>query len=181
MRCSQNLSQKDDLFLMRSALVDSVRGKAWGAVAPPPGSCGLGSVIKSEGLEQLPTAVREREPRRMGPGAVGDGDKGGGLLDSQILASVLDVVHCRWFIPLTSHAPLPQICSLHYTAGIILTSLRSFPYSTLPDSYRIVHWMKYAGFHWANSNPVHKHMTMTTKLCNLIPRMKLNQTHCILN
>lgn len=74
---------------MRSALVDNVLGSAWGAEAPPPGSWGLESLIRSDGLEQFPTAERDSEPRLVTDGMGGDEERGGGLADSQFLASVL--------------------------------------------------------------------------------------------
>lgn len=59
-RCSQNLSQKEERVLIRSALVDRVLGRVDCSGAGP---SILESPISKEGLEQFPTAERLKEPR----------------------------------------------------------------------------------------------------------------------
>lgn len=73
--------------MIRNALVESVRGRVVAAVEPPPpGSSPLLSAMRSEGLEQLPTEDRAKDPRlTVWTVDVGqEADSGGGSKDEGI-------------------------------------------------------------------------------------------------
>lgn len=101
-RSRQNLSQNEVRCLILSTEVDSVLGRAGGC-----SDCGGGEAMSRDGLEQFPTAARDKEPRcdngTPGGGGLegvegGEGDGKSGLSGVARLGDILQrEFHCAHF------------------------------------------------------------------------------------